>query len=280
MKQDISASQVAEHEARDLWSFFDNSERCLSPKVYFGSKNASFVPDMFLDTVSLCELRTGSCVWNVSPGPDMLPQKFTDLITFDFLLFLHQVSSRSRTTESTHQLNRPGMSTIPSRAAFNFTDFARLQPVNKDALLAFDHLVRRMMDDFQRNPAARKYISIRIESLDFADYPSDNDSSLNPAELTGQRIWTGFYRLDLARPRTQPSLGRIIDGGKYAGGADILVTEQNYPLISVTHGRINHDYKSGAFILSITDGHHIIVDSKTIVDRCKIRNRDTKPYHW
>ena len=98
MKQDISASQVAEHEARDFRSFFDNSERCLSPKIYFGSKNASFVPDIFLDTVSLCEVRTGSCVWHVSPGPDILFQHFIDLITFDILLFLHQVSSRSRTT--------------------------------------------------------------------------------------------------------------------------------------------------------------------------------------
>ena len=165
MKQDISASQVAEHEARDFWSFFDNSERCLSPNIYFRSKNASFVTDMLLDTVSLCELRTGSCVWNVSPGPDMLSQMFTDLITFDILLFLHQVSSRSRTTESTHQLNRPGMSTIPSRVAFNFTEFARLDPANKNALLAFDHLVQRMMDDFQRNPVARKYISIRMSHM-------------------------------------------------------------------------------------------------------------------
>ena len=77
--------------------------------------------------------------------------------------------------------------------------------------------------------------------------------ALNPAELTGQSIWNRICCLNFAQPPTQPSLGSIIVGGNYEGGA--------------RHGRINHDYTSGALIPSTADGQYIIVDGKTTIDR-------------
>ena len=100
------------------------------------------------------------------------------------------------------------MSTILSRAAFNFTEFARLESANKNALLAFDHLVQRIMDDFQSNPVARKYISIRM----------------SPDILVTQQIYyliSVTHRILLNRFEEMPKLAQ---GGLQNGTALIQVT--------------------------------------------------------
>lgn len=157
----------------------------------------------------------------------------------------------------------------PRTAAKRKGDFARLIPVNRPAMLAFDEIVKTLKLDPQWNLNARRFIhyddSPHNLPLHWKGSETDTDTEIEP-----NKIWIGYYRLNLDILPSIPSLGWILGGGRSDmkdQGVDFLLTlQKKQHHVHGRHARLKHHPESGILMLIVDQGKMVVVNGKERVE--------------
>jgi hypothetical protein len=134
-------------------------------------------------------------------------------------------------------------------------DFARLVPVNHDAVLAFHSIAERTRLEPDWNPHIAKFLF--IEDLPRAISPEWDGNSDTASDATGSyqgQVLTGYYRLSLDLLTNHPRLGWVLGSGRQDlpnGGVDFLLTlQKNKHHVHGRHARLLHA-QNGALMLVV-----------------------------
>ena len=163
------------------------------------------------------------------------------------------------------------------------TVFAILRPANDAAKDAFGQVASKKQGDNNWNPNARRSIKIDKEPATVSTYSdaSESDGGTGPERKT-RSVLKGAYIFDFANAPRLPNKGWIIGGGKYSEGddpPDILLTEKKKnDRVSSRHARLNHNFTSGALIITASDNNNnaVTINGHEVVnDQCVLHGRTT-----
>ena len=143
-------------------------------------------------------------------------------------------------------------------------DFARLVPVNHDAILAFHSIAERARLEPDWNAHIAKFLF--IEDVPRAISPEWDGHSDTASDTTGSfpgQVLTGYYRLSLELLTNHPQLGWVIGSGRPdlpTGGVDFLLTlQKNKHHVHGRHARILHA-QNGALMLVVAKKKAVLVN--------------------
>jgi hypothetical protein len=143
-------------------------------------------------------------------------------------------------------------------------DFARLVPVNHDAVLAFHSIAERARLEPDWNPHARKFLF--IDDTPRAISPEwDGTSDASSEALSGYHgpVLTGYFRISLDLLTNHPQLGWVLGSGRKDlpnGGVDFLLTlQKNKHHVHGRHARLVHA-QNGALMLVVGKGKAVHVN--------------------
>lgn len=143
-------------------------------------------------------------------------------------------------------------------------DFARLVPVNHNAILAFHSIAERTRLEPDWNPHISKFLCIDETPRQVS--PEWDGTSDTSSEATGGfqgQVLTGYYRLSLDLLTDHPQLGWIIGSGRKDirnGGVDFLLTlQKNKHHVHGRHARLVHS-QNGALMLFVGKGKAVHVN--------------------
>lgn len=143
-------------------------------------------------------------------------------------------------------------------------DFARLVPVNHDAILAFHSIAERARLEPDWNPHIRKFLF--IEETPRAISPEwDGTSDTASEAMSGYQgqVLTGYYRISLDLLTNHPRLGWVMGSGRKDlpnGGVDFLLTlQKNKDHVHGRHLRVVHA-QNGALMLVVGKGKAVHVN--------------------
>lgn len=143
-------------------------------------------------------------------------------------------------------------------------DFARLVPVNHNAVLAFHSIAERARLEPDWQPHIRRFLF--IEDTPRAVSPEWDGASDTNSDATGgfqTQVLTGYYRLSLDLITNHPRLGWVIGSGRRDlpnGGVDLMLTlQRNKDHVHGRHARLMHA-QNGALMLAAGKGKAVIVN--------------------
>ncbi|KIW65071.1 hypothetical protein PV04_07356 [Phialophora macrospora] len=144
-------------------------------------------------------------------------------------------------------------------------DFARLVPVNHNAILAFHSVAERARLEPDWNPHIRRFLF--IEDTPRAISPEWDGTSDTNSDATGPlqqgQVLAGYYRLSLDLITNHPRLGWVLGSGRKDlpnGGVDFLLTlQKNRHHVHGRHARLVHA-QNGALMLVVGKGKTVVVN--------------------
>ena len=161
------------------------------------------------------------------------------------------------------------------------TVFAILYPINDAARDSFSQVAKRMLDDEDWNPNARRHIKAETQVVQVSTYSnaSESDGGTGPPKKL-RPVMKGCYTFDFAEAPRQPDQGWLLGGGKFSGGddpPDILLTEKkSNDRVSSRHARLAHNFASGSLVITASDKKVVCINGREFInDQLVIHGRTT-----
>ena len=143
-------------------------------------------------------------------------------------------------------------------------DFARLVPINHDAVLAFHSVAERTRIEPDWNPHVKRFLFIEDDPRQLSpEWDGTSDTSSDATRALPSQVLTGHYRLSLDLLTNHPRLGWVIGSGRKDlpnGGVDFLLTlQKSRHHVHGRHARLVHA-PNGALMVVVGKGKAVIVN--------------------
>jgi hypothetical protein len=149
-------------------------------------------------------------------------------------------------------------------------DFARLIPVNHDAILAFHSVAERTRIEPEWNTHVEKFLFIEDQPRALSpEWDGTSDTSSEATNGCPAQVLTGYYRISLELLTNHPRLGWVIGSGRKDlphDGVDFLLTlQKNKHHVHGRHARLAHA-QNGALMLIVGRGKTVLVNGVERLD--------------
>lgn len=136
-------------------------------------------------------------------------------------------------------------------------DFARLRPANNAARTAFSEIAAKIKHDPENYQLASRCMYIQECQIDQVSERSSSGTDRDRRE-SPDRIWTGYYCLNLEVLPKEGRLGWSFGSGRVDAAVDFQLTLRSREHgVRALHGRLRHHSETGVLML-IVDGHKVV----------------------